>query len=1047
MLKTRFVPLLIVAIAVSYLAPIYARPIFEEVAEKVGLDFRHYNGMTGKFFLPEIMGAGAALFDYDNDGDLDVFLVQGSGLEANTKPGESPRGKLFRNDLETGKDGSRKVRFTDVTEKSRILANGYGMGVAAGDINNDGWTDLYLTNLGSNRMYLNKGDGTFADVTSSSGTDDLRWSTSAAFLDYDRDGWLDLMLVNYADFSTTNSPTCYAQTSARDYCMPRVFRAPGNRLLHNRGDGTFADVTVAAGIDKEFGHGLGVVSADFNDDGWIDIYVANDGDANQLWINQKDGTFKNDALLAGVAVNRDGRTEAGMGLDAGDFDGNGTDDVFVTHLMEETNTLFTNLGNAVFEDRTREAGLGMPGRRFTGFGTLFFDYDNDGRLDLFVANGAVQLLPELMRKGDPFPLGQPNQLFRNAGNGRFIEMIDQAGPAFQFLEVSRGAAFGDVDNDGDTDVLVTNNNGPVRLLLNQPGNRNHWLGLRFVSKSGRDLLGTQVEIVITKNQILRRRVRTDGSYLSANDARVLVGLGDVTRVETVRVRWPDGSVGELKSPLVDRYVTVKNALHKNPGNPANRDLHAHSNVQRVDYLPPPRPTLVAVHWPDLAQLESDVRDQIKSYQDVLIAAVKDASSTDTKLSDTYGSLGEIYQAYSLTAPARECYLNASRLAPQDFRWIYLLAKLDHLEGRVDDAIRRYQMAASLQPAFVAALVNLGNIYLELNRLEEAENSFATALQKEVNNPAAHYGRGQVALSRRNYAEAVEHFEKALALAPEANRIHYALAMAYRRLGNMEKARMHLAQQGSVGVRVADPLMDGLLELIQGVRVHLVRGKLALEAKRYQDAADEFRKAIEARPDSVPAHVNLGATLTQLGDLKGAVVEFEKAVLLDPNNTNAHYNLAVLLAGENQHQQAIAHLQAVLTVNSTDLGARLFLARELLKANRQEEALAEFTRVVQADRNNEPALVELVQLLAASPQVKLRNGTQALKLAQTLYAKTASLQHGALVGLALAELGRCNEAAEWQRKMIAGAAKEGNNDLQAKLKADLQRYENAQSCRP
>jgi hypothetical protein len=314
---------------------------------------------------------------------------------------------------------------------------------------------------------------------------------------------------------------------------------------------------VTAGVSKEFGHGLGVVTADFNDDGWIDIYVANDGDPNQLWINQKNGTFANDALLAGAAVNRNGQTEAGMGVDAGDFDGNGTDDIFVTHLMDETNTLYVNLGQALFEDRTREAGLGMPGRRFTGFGTTFFDYDNDGWLDLFVTNGAVQLLPDLVRRKDPFPLGQPDQLFRNTGKGTFSEIVDAAAPEFQLAEVGRGVAAGDVDNDGDTDLLVTNNNGPARLFLNQVGNRNHWIGLRLVGKGGRDLLGTQVDIVVSKNNVLRRRVRTDGSYLSANDPRVLVGLGSATRIETARVRWPDGTVEEFKDLAVDKYTTVK----------------------------------------------------------------------------------------------------------------------------------------------------------------------------------------------------------------------------------------------------------------------------------------------------------------------------------------------------------------------------------------------------------------------------------------------------------------------------------------------------------
>ena len=541
-------------------------PIFKEVAQQVGLKFQHYNGMTGKFYLPEITGSGSALFDFDNDGDLDVFIVQSNVLEPNIDAAktlfpwtglEPPRGRLFRNDLTIGRDGRHTLVFTDVTQKSGIVAIGYGMGAAVGDINNDGLPDLYLTNLGSNQMYLNRGDGTFVDVTRESGTDDSRWTTSASFFDYDRDGWLDLMIVNYADFSPTNSPNCYAATTARDYCTPRVFRSPGNRLFHNKGNGTFVDVTVSAGVDKEFGHGLGVVSADFDDDGWIDIYVANDGDPNQLWINQKNGRFSNDALLAGAAVNRNGQAEAGMGVDAGDFDGNGTDDIFVTHLMDETNTLYVNTGKALFEDRTREVGLGMPGRRFTGFGTLYFDYDNDSWLDLFVANGAVQLLPDLIRKKDPFPLGQPNQLFRNTGKGNFVEVVDQVGPEMQFLEVSRGAAFGDLDNDGDTDVLVNNNNGSVRLFLNEIGNRNHWLGLRLLGKNGRDMLGAKVEVVLSGSNVLRRRARTDGGYLSANDSRVLIGLGTVNRIQNVRVRWPEGTAEEWKDVPVDQYTTLK----------------------------------------------------------------------------------------------------------------------------------------------------------------------------------------------------------------------------------------------------------------------------------------------------------------------------------------------------------------------------------------------------------------------------------------------------------------------------------------------------------
>jgi tetratricopeptide (TPR) repeat protein len=373
-------------------------------------------------------------------------------------------------------------------------------------------------------------------------------------------------------------------------------------------------------------------------------------------------------------------------------------------------------------------------------------------------------------------------------------------------------------------------------------------------------------------------------------------------------------------------------------------------AQVNDQLPPPKPTLVAVHFPDLSHLESDVRNQITSQQNSLAAAVKDP---DANLSAAYGATGEIYHAYSLTAPARECYVNANRLAPQDFRWIYLLAKLDQREGRVDDAIRRFRTVASLQPQLIAAQVNPGNIYLELNRLDDAEQSFSTALNIEKQNPAAHYGLGQVALSRRRYADAVTHFEKALVLAPAANRIHYALAMAYRGLQNQEKTKFHLAQQGPVGVRVADPLMDRLAELVQSARVYLIRGKQALEAKRYEEAAAEFRKAIAANPESVPAHVNLGATLTQLGDLKGAAEEFEKTLLTDPNNTNAHYNLAVLLANENNHERAIAHLKAVTKINPNDLGARLLLVQQLAKLGRCNEAAEWQQKLIEAGYKTTP----------------------------------------------------------------------------------------------
>lgn len=444
-------------------------------------------------------------------------------------------------------------------------------------------------------------------------------------------------------------------------------------------------------------------------------------------------------------------------------------------------------------------------------------------------------------------------------------------------------------------------------------------------------------------------------------------------------------------------------------------------------------------------------------------------------------MAEIYQAYALVMPAQECYLNASRLSPKDFRWIYLLAKLDQQEGRVDEAVSRYQIARALRPEYFALPVNLGNVYLQQNRLNEAKENFRAALEIEPNNPAANYGLGQVALSARSYAEAVDYLEKALAQAPGANRIHYSLAMAYRGLGKDEQAKSHLAQQGPVGVRPEDPLFDSLQDLIKGERVHLIRGKLALESKRFQEAVAEFRKAVAAKPESLPAHLNLGAALTQTGDLTGAAAEFEESLRIDPTNVIAHYNLAVLFANENKHAQAIAHLQSVFEIDPNDVGARFLFAQQLLQSNRLEEALSEFSRVVQANPDNEEALLEQVKLmvrkkqyaaalaslekahtqfpqkgqtivmlaylLASSPQSDLRNGARALDLAQLVYQSTGAVDHGVLVAMALGELGRCREAAELQRKLIAAAEQQHQTDLLPKLRTGLKQYEAGPPCRP
>ena len=524
----------------------------------------HFNGASGEFYFPEIMAPGVGVLDYDNDGDLDVYFVQGQMLGAETTtsnaalspPGSvRPAGRLYRNDLQVHADGTRALRFTDVTTESGIEARGYGMGMATGDVDNDGLVDLYLTAFGRNQLFRNKGDGTFTDVSRPSGTDDDGWGVSASFVDYDRDGWLDLYVGNYLRYETETATECFSTTGGRDYCAPQVHRPQPDRLYRNQGHGRFVDVTTTALVGRAVGAALGVVTADFNNDGWLDIYVANDGHENQLWMNQRDGTLINTGLLSGTALNADGETEASMGVDAGDFDNDGDEDLFMAHLTDQTNTLYVNDGTALFEDQSARSGLGPPSFSYTGFGAGWFDFDNDGWLDVLVANGLVRDLDE--GASDPFPYAQRNQLFRNLGTGRFEEVTAQAGEIFDVPAVGRGAAFGDIDNDGDVDVLVGNDNGPARLLLNQVGSRHHWLGYRLAGKqSGRDVLGARVEVVRDDGPTLWRRARADGSYASANDPRVHVGLGEAAGVSRVRVHWPNGAVEEWFNVSVDRWTTL-----------------------------------------------------------------------------------------------------------------------------------------------------------------------------------------------------------------------------------------------------------------------------------------------------------------------------------------------------------------------------------------------------------------------------------------------------------------------------------------------------------
>lgn len=552
---------------------------FRDVAAEAGLHFQHFTGATGQYYLPEIMGSGVALIDYDGDGDLDIFVVQGTVLEPGktaadarfpAPAGSKPGNRLFRNMLkETG-----KLQFVDVTEQAGLSYTGYGMGVAVGDYNNDGHPDLYVTNFGANLLYRNNGDGTFTNVTKEAGVEDGVWSTSAAFVDYDRDGLLDLYVAHYLDFTVKGNKECSDVTGQRDYCAPSAYKAVRHRLYHNLGNGKFQDVTQSAGIGGASGPGLGVVCADFNEDGWPDIYVANDGAANFLWLNNGNGTFREAALLSGAAYASDGVARAGMGVTAGDFDGSGNESIFVTNLTREGATLYRNTSkqeprdtirnsrNSDFTDATAQFGLYQPTFPFTGFGTSWFDYDNDGRLDLFIANGAVTGMESL--RGEAYPFHQRNLLLHNDGS-KFRDVSAEAGGPFTLSEVGRGAAFGDVDNDGRVDIVVSNNNGPLRLLLNETNRVGHWVEAQLQgTKSNRDGIGTRVTFVRPGQTTVWRRAFTDGSYLSASDVQVHLGLGDVAGNVTLLVDWPDGLREKWDDVKADSRVVLREGAGRAP---------------------------------------------------------------------------------------------------------------------------------------------------------------------------------------------------------------------------------------------------------------------------------------------------------------------------------------------------------------------------------------------------------------------------------------------------------------------------------------------------
>ena len=509
-----------------------------------------YGGVDRKDYIFETVGCGCAFIDYDNDGWLDIFVLSGTRL-ADVPPGATNR--LYKNN----RDGT----FSDVTEKAGLQRTGWAGSVCIGDYNNDGFDDLFVTYWGQNVLYRNNGDGTFTDVTKEAGllNDPKLWGAGCSFLDYDRDGNLDLFISNYIQFDFAGAPKPGQNLNCNwkgipVNCGPRGLPMGRHWLFHNNGDGTFQDVSVKAGILPTIkGYGMTVVSADFDNDGWPDIFVACDSTPSLLFMNNRDGTFREEGLIRGIALNEDGMEQAGMGVGIGDFNLDGNLDVFKTHFADDTNILYLNDGKANFEDLTNSSGLGVE-TRYLGWGAGITDLDNDGKPDLFFVTGNVY--PEVEKKLPGYPLKTPRIVFHNLGNNKFEELIDEAGPGVAAPHASRGCAFGDFDNDGDVDMLIVNLNEPPSLLRNDVKPGRHWLKVKLVgTKSNRSAIGGRVTVRYG-GKMQAQEVVSQSSFYSVSDLRLHFGLGDAKQAD-VEVRWPAGQKEIFKNVAIDRLLTIK----------------------------------------------------------------------------------------------------------------------------------------------------------------------------------------------------------------------------------------------------------------------------------------------------------------------------------------------------------------------------------------------------------------------------------------------------------------------------------------------------------
>jgi len=915
-------------------------PRFVERSAAAGLDFEHVSGSPEQRYILESMSSGAAFFDADGDNFQDLFLVNSSRVP--THP-EGVTNRLYRN--VAAPDGGRS--FADVTAGSGLADGGWGMGCAVGDIDNDGDVDLYVTYWGANVLYANDGDGRFSDITATAGVGDRGWSTSAAFGDLDEDGLLDLFVANYLVFDLDHPPggglPCSGWRGLDVYCGPHGMRPEANVLFRNEGGGRFAERTSDTGVSGDVHPSLGVALGDFDDDGDRDIYVANDGYPNVLYRNDGDWRLEEVATWSGAAYSEDGRSQAGMGVASGDYDGDGDLDLFVTHFSDDVNTLYQNQGDGRFRDQTAAAGLAAGVRPYLGWGTAFLDADNDGWLDLFVANGHIY--PQVDVHPSGYHYAQRNLFYRNLG-GRFTQI--DAGPGLALARVSRGLALADYDNDGDIDLLVMNLNEPPDLLHNVSESTNHWLGLRLQGRHGkREALGARVRLHAGGGRVYFREVQRAVGYLSQSDPRLLFGLGHDTRVDSVVVRWPGGRRQVLRGLEIDRYHVVEEGVEE--------PVAAYAHTDRLEVPDASASALVA------------------ATVSVAGPAVTPPGATRYKPPAGATAEGQYRDGMALYEQGR--FEEASDV----FRWLvdehpdylpgrYSLAvNLFSGMGRLEEARQVLEDAVRLDSTRAEVFRLLGVVFLNLDRSPAAVTALRRAVALDGDDWESHSRLGLAFVRLGDLSQAQRAFLEATRRAPWKPQPHLHLAELYEREGHDSQAAGH--RQAFVRLRPAEEAVERALHQVREFPGDaLIRYRLGLAylgQGRYQSAAEPFRAALDIDPSLAAAHHGLGASHHLRGQLAAAIDAYRRSAELDPGRMAAHADLAQACLEARRFEEAVAAFDRALQLDPGRLELRARRGIAAAAGGRIDDGVRDLRAVLAADPDHIESRVSLAQIYGAA----------------------------------------------------------------------------------